>query len=218
MNRMDRGPTAVRSQILSGAIQVIGAASPESYRSMLESDRELAERFQAITVDNPTAEDTTAILVGLRPGLEQHHPVRISDAAIEAAVEGAQQESPEGSLPDRAIDLIDEASSAVRIPFDTPPPELVEAKRHLEQVQAAKDQVARNGQDDRAKVLHDEEDRTASSLRRGTRVVAGIAEHAAARGHSWKCATGTQDVDGQIRVRTPMPHGHQTYCHTLFPA
>ena len=96
-------------------IQCIGATTLDEYRKHIEKDAALERRFQPITVNEPTQEDTIAILKGMRDKYEGHHGVEISDGAIEAAVKLSSRYITDRFLPDKAIDLIDEAASRVRL-------------------------------------------------------------------------------------------------------
>ncbi len=98
-----------------GELQVIGATTLDEYRKYIESDAALERRFQPITVDEPSADEALEILYGIRPAYEEHHRLQISDAALEAAVSLSSRYVTERFLPDKAIDLIDESSSRVRM-------------------------------------------------------------------------------------------------------
>lgn len=105
----------LKPALARGEMQVIGATTLDEYRKHIESDAALERRFQPITVDEPSPEETVAILYGIRERYEQHHKLTISDEAIGAAVEMAVRYVPDRFLPDKAIDLIDESSSRVRM-------------------------------------------------------------------------------------------------------
>ncbi len=98
-----------------GEIQVLGATTPEEYRRYIEKDAALERRFQPVRVGEPDREQTLSMLRSLRPGLERHHHVQIADDALEAAYELSERYIPERFLPDKAIDLVDEAASAARV-------------------------------------------------------------------------------------------------------
>ena len=98
-----------------GEVQILGATTPEEYRRYIEKDAALERRFQSVRVAEPDREQTLAMLRSLRPGLERHHRVRIGDEALEAAYELSLRYIAERSLPDKAIDLIDEAASAAQV-------------------------------------------------------------------------------------------------------
>lgn len=98
-----------------GELQVIGATTPEEYRRHIEKDAALERRFQPVSIAEPDREQSLRMLRSLRPALERHHSVRITDAALESAVDLSRRYIPERFLPDKAIDLVDEAAAAVRV-------------------------------------------------------------------------------------------------------
>ena len=98
-----------------GEVQILGATTPEEYRRYIEKDAALERRFQPVRVGEPDREQTMTMLRSLRPGLERHHHVQIADGALEAAYELSQRYIPDRFLPDKAIDLVDEAASAARV-------------------------------------------------------------------------------------------------------
>ena len=112
----------LKPALARGELQTIGATTLEEYRKYLERDSALERRFQKIIVDQPSKEETVQILKGLRDRYEQHHKVNISDEALEAAAELADRYISDRFLPDKAIDLIDEAASRMRIKSMTSPP------------------------------------------------------------------------------------------------
>ncbi len=131
----------LKPALARGELQCIGATTLNEYRQHIEKDAALARRFQPVMVDEPSVEDAVAILYGLRDRYEQHHKVLIEDAAIEAAVALAARYIPDRQLPDKAIDLIDEAGSRVR--FAHPGNPAAKAlNRELRQVSQTKDEAA----------------------------------------------------------------------------
>ena len=98
-----------------GEVQIIGATTPEEYRRHIEKDAALERRFQPVSIAEPTREESITMLSGVRKGLEKHHGVKISDAAVTAAVELSARYIPERFLPDKAIDLADEAAARIRV-------------------------------------------------------------------------------------------------------
>ena len=140
-----------------GEIQVIGATTTDEYRKHVEKDSAFARRFQPIQVSEPTPEQSLAILEGLRDRYEEHHRVRYSDDAIQAAVSLSDRYIQDRFLPDKAIDLLDEAGANVRIHSVARPEELKEAAQKLSDVRAEREKAA-TGQDyERAARLRDEE-------------------------------------------------------------
>ena len=116
-----------------GEIQLIGATTLEEYRKYIEKDAALERRFRQVLVREPTKEQTLRILQGLRPGLEQHHRIRISDEAMQAAVELSCRYLADRFLPDKAIDLLDEAAASIWLSCGTVDARLEEKKRRLSQ-------------------------------------------------------------------------------------
>src|SRR6266705_485238 len=123
-----------------GELQTIGATTLDEYRKYLERDSALERRFQQIRVDEPTTEETVQILKGLRDRYESHHKVEITDEALEAAAELADRYISDRQLPDKAIDLIDEAASRMRIKSMTSPPIYRELEEEIEDTRRAKEE------------------------------------------------------------------------------
>src|SRR5512139_3298742 len=129
----------IKPALARGELQTIGATTLDEYRKYVEKDPALERRFQPIQVGEPTLEHTIEILRGLRDRYEAHHRVSITDAAIEAAAELADRYISDRFLPDKAIDLIDEAGSKMRIKMMTAPPGVKEVDDRLRQVRAEKE-------------------------------------------------------------------------------
>ena len=117
-----------------GELHCLGATPLDEYRQYIEKDPALARRFQPVYVDEPTVDDTISILRGLKEKYEGHHGVRISDSALVAAVRLSNRYITDRFLPDKAIDLIDEAAARVRIEVASKPDALDEIDRHLMQL------------------------------------------------------------------------------------
>ena len=117
-----------------GELQCIGATTLREYHKFIEKDPALERRFQPVQVGEPTKEEAVAILMGLRDRYESHHRVKITDQAIEAAVNLSDRYLPDRCLPDKAIDLIDEASSRVRIQAFTAPPDMKDIEEELDRL------------------------------------------------------------------------------------
>jgi ATP-dependent Clp protease ATP-binding subunit ClpB len=124
----------LKPALARGALHCIGATTLDEYRKHVEKDAALARRFQPVMVEEPTVEDTISILRGLKERYEQHHKVRISDSAIVVAATLSNRYITDRFLPDKAIDLIDEASSRLRMQIDSKPEELDEIDRRLLQM------------------------------------------------------------------------------------
>ena len=125
----------IKPALARGELRCIGATTLDEYRKHVEKDAALERRFQPILVEEPSVEDTIAILRGLKPRYDTHHGVRIQDAALVTAAVMSHRYIPDRYLPDKAIDLIDEASSRLRIENDSMPAELDEVNRRLMQLQ-----------------------------------------------------------------------------------
>ena len=114
-----------------GELQCVGATTMDEYRKYIEKDKALERRFQPVFVEEPSVEDTIQILKGLRPKYEEHHKIRITDEALEAAARLSSRYLTDRHLPDKAIDLIDEAASKIRIDSESAPPEIKEMEKKL---------------------------------------------------------------------------------------
>ncbi len=130
---MDAG-NLIKPMLARGELHCLGATTLDEYRQYIEKDPALARRFQPVYVDEPTVDDTISILRGLKEKYEGHHGVRISDAALVAAVRLSNRYITDRFLPDKAIDLIDEAAARVRIEIASKPEKLDEVDRHLMQL------------------------------------------------------------------------------------
>lgn len=154
----------LKPSLARGELQVIGATTLEEYRKHIEKDAALERRFQPVMVGEPTQEEAVQILTGLRDKYEAHHKVKITDEAIEAAVKLSVRYIADRYLPDKAIDLIDEAASKVRLRAFTAPPDLKELENKLKELGEEK-QAAVNSQDfERAAHLRDEEKELSAKL------------------------------------------------------
>ena len=140
-----------------GEIQCIGATTLDEYRKHIEKDAALERRFQPVNVGEPTTEETLSILYGLRDRYEAHHKVRITDEALTAAVKLSERYIPDRFLPDKAIDLMDEAASRVRIQACTAPPDVREQEKRLEAVQIEKKEAISHQDFEKAAALRDQE-------------------------------------------------------------
>ncbi len=117
-----------------GELQVLGATTLDEYKKYVEKDRALERRFQPVYIDEPSVEDTIEMLKGLRPRYEAHHKIKIDDAALEAAAKLSQRYVSDRQLPDKAIDLIDEAASKLRIDAESPPQEVRGLEQRVKQL------------------------------------------------------------------------------------
>ena len=147
----------LKPSLARGELQLIGATTIDEYRKNIEKDAALERRFQPVTVDEPSVEDAIQILKGIRDKYEAHHKVKITDDAIVSAVNLSARYIGDRFLPDKAIDLIDEASSKVRLDSAVPPPEIKEMEKRLEQISAEKEMAVNQQNFERAATLRDEE-------------------------------------------------------------
>jgi ATP-dependent Clp protease ATP-binding subunit ClpC len=129
----------LKPPLARGELQCIGATTLDEYRKYIERDAALERRFQPVMVEEPTLEQSVAILMGIRERYEQHHKVTITDAAVQAAVDLSTRYITDRHLPDKAIDLIDEAASRVRLRYASAPPALREAQKELDKITREKD-------------------------------------------------------------------------------
>jgi len=147
----------LKPSLARGELQCVGATTLDDYRKHIEKDSALERRLQPITVDEPNIEDTVEILKGVRARYEEHHGLTITDAALESAAELASRYVPDRFLPDKAIDLVDEASSRVRIKRSYAPPPLQEAAKGLDSLRREKEEAITAQQDEFAAELRDRE-------------------------------------------------------------
>jgi len=133
----------LKPALARGELHCVGATTLDEYRKHVEKDAALARRFQPVTVDEPTVEDTISILRGLKEKYEVHHGVRISDSAIVAAATLSNRYITDRFLPDKAIDLMDEAGSRVRMAVDSKPEELDEIARRVVQLKIEREALAK---------------------------------------------------------------------------
>ena len=131
---MDAG-NILKPALARGELRAIGATTLDEYRKYIEKDAALARRFQTVLVSEPSVEDTISILRGLKEKYEQHHRVRITDSALVAAADLSNRYISDRFLPDKAIDLVDEASSRLRMELDSMPAEIDAVDRQLTQMQ-----------------------------------------------------------------------------------
>ncbi|WP_432775779.1 ATP-dependent Clp protease ATP-binding subunit [Brevibacillus gelatini] len=154
----------LKPALARGELQCVGATTLDEYRKYIEKDAALERRFQPIQVDEPTAEDAIRILHGLRDRYEAHHRVKITDAAIEQAVKLSDRYITDRFLPDKAIDLVDEAASKVRLQSFTVPPNLKELEGRLEEVRKEKDAAVQSQEFEEAAALRDQEQKLREEL------------------------------------------------------
>src|SRR5690606_30191941 len=134
----------LKPALARGELRAIGATTLDEYRKHLEKDKALERRFQTVLVDEPSVEDTISILRGIKERYEVHHGIRINDAAIVAAAELSHRYITDRFLPDKAIDLIDEAAARLRIAIDSMPEELDQLERQIRQLEIEREAVKRD--------------------------------------------------------------------------
>jgi len=147
----------IKPALARGEFQVIGATTVSEYRKYIEKDAALERRFQPVMIGEPSVEDTVKILEGLKDKYEAHHQIKITDEAIKAAVDLSARYISDRFLPDKAIDLIDEASSRVKINNLTPPKALKELEREIDNVSAEKEEAVVAQDFEQAALLRDKE-------------------------------------------------------------
>ncbi len=154
----------LKPALARGELQCIGATTLDEYRKHIEKDAALERRFQPVKVDEPTAEEAVQILLGLRDRYEAHHRVHITDDAVKAAVTLSDRYISDRFLPDKAIDLIDEAASKVRLRTYTAPPNLKELETRLEEIRSEKDSAIQGQEFELAASLRDQEQKLRDEL------------------------------------------------------
>ncbi|MGM0472316.1 MAG: ATP-dependent Clp protease ATP-binding subunit [Bacillota bacterium] len=147
----------LKPALARGDLQCIGATTLDEYRQHIEKDAALERRFQSVLVEEPTVEDTISILEGLRDVYEAHHRVKITDEAIKEAAQLSHRYITDRFLPDKAIDLIDEAGSKIRLQDNTMPSEIKELNKELESIEQEKEAAVKAQEFEKAAQLRDKE-------------------------------------------------------------
>ena len=156
----------LKPALARGELQAIGATTLDEYRKHVEKDPALERRFQPVMVEEPTVEETIAILEGLRDRYEAHHRVKITDEALQAAARLSDRYVSDRFLPDKAIDLIDEAASKVRLQGLIQPPELKQLEEEIEETRVEKEAAIKNEEFEKAASLRDKEQKMREELER----------------------------------------------------
>ncbi len=154
----------LKPSLARGELQCIGATTMDEYRKYIEKDSALARRFQTVIVEAPSVDETIESIKGLREKYEVHHRVKFSDEAVEAAAKLSHQYIMDRYLPDKAVDVIDEAGSRARLQITTRPRELKEIEHQIEQITRNKEEAIRNQEYEKAANLRDEERTLISQL------------------------------------------------------
>ncbi len=147
----------LKPALARGELQCVGASTLNEYRKYIEKDGALERRFQTVMVEPPSVDETVEILKGLRKKYEDHHRVEIPDGTLSAAAELSERYITDRFLPDKAIDVIDEAGARARLASQAPPPQIADLKNDLEQVNLQKEEAVRDQNFERAASLRDQE-------------------------------------------------------------
>src|SRR5919205_577036 len=156
----------LKPALARGELQCVGASTLNEYRKYIEKDGALERRFQTVIVDPPSIDETVEILKGLRKKYEDHHRVTIPDTTLVSASKLSERYITDRFLPDKAIDVIDEAGAAARVAAQAPPPEVAELKNQLEKVNTDKEAAVRDQNFERAASLRDKERELQSDIRK----------------------------------------------------
>lgn len=148
----------LKPALARGELRTIGATTLDEYQKYFEQDKALERRFQKVMVAEPTVEDAISIMRGLKERYESHHRVRIKDEAIVASVELSHRYITERFLPDKAIDLVDEAAARLRLEMNSVPEEIDQLDRHIRQLEIEREAIRREGDDERIKRLESDID------------------------------------------------------------
>ena len=181
-----------------GEIQVIGATTSDEYRKYIEKDSALERRFQPVIIEEPSIDETIEIIKGLKPKYEEHHNLYISDEAIVAATRLSSKYVNDRFLPDKAIDVIDEASSKVRLKFCTLSPEGKELDKELKAIIKEKEEAIRNQEFERASALRDDEANMKDRIRE-------VSEEWRRQNDANKPTVSEEDVAEVIAIMTGVP-------------
>jgi ATP-dependent Clp protease ATP-binding subunit ClpC len=156
----------LKPALARGELQCVGASTLNEYRKYIEKDGALERRFQTVIVEPPSVDETVEILKGLRKKYEEHHKVTIPDATLEAAAKLSERYITDRFLPDKAIDVIDEAGARARLATQSPPPAVAELKAQLDAVNVDKEAAVRDQNFERAASLRDRERELQGDIRR----------------------------------------------------
>jgi ATP-dependent Clp protease ATP-binding subunit ClpC len=156
----------LKPALARGELQCVGASTLNEYRKYIEKDGALERRFQTVIVDPPSVEESIEILKGLRSHYEEHHRVEIPDETLGASAKLSERYITDRFLPDKAIDVIDEAGARARLATQVPPPEVTELKEQVEALSAKKDEAIRDQDFERAAELRDQERELQGEIRK----------------------------------------------------
>jgi ATP-dependent Clp protease ATP-binding subunit ClpC len=156
----------LKPALARGELQCVGASTLNEYRKYIEKDGALERRFQTVIVDPPTVDETVAILKGLRQRYEDHHRVTIPDLTLDSAARLSERYITDRFLPDKAIDVIDEAAARARLAAQVPPADVADLKARLEQINHDKEEAVRDQNFERAAALRDQERELQTDIRK----------------------------------------------------
>ena len=203
----------LKPALARGELRAIGATTLDEYQKYFEKDKALERRFQMVLVAEPSVEDTVAILRGIKDRYEVHHGVRITDGAIVAAAELSDRYVTSRFLPDKAIDLIDEAASRLRLEIDSTPEELDSVEREIRTQEIAREAVKREGDDaqveqisERLANLEEERDRLRATWEQERDLVTTIKDSRAAI-EAFKTEAAEQERQGDFARVAEIRHG-----------
>ena len=154
----------IKPALSRGELQCVGATTLNEYRKYIEKDAALERRFQTVKVDAPTVEEAIQILKGLRPKYEAHHKAKLTDEALETAVKLSERYITGRFLPDKAIDVMDEAGARARINAMTRPPDVKEIEKEIEVIRVEKEEAIKAQDFEKAAGLRDKEKQTKEKL------------------------------------------------------
>ena len=181
-----------------GEIQIIGATTLNEYRKHIEKDAALERRFQTVIVDEPTTEDTVKILRGLKDKYEAHHKVKITDEAIKAAVDLSERYINDRFLPDKAIDLIDEACSKIKLRTVTMPKNILDMENKIEKVSKEKEEDIISQSFEKAAKLRDEEKELKDKVNKAR-------ENWKKKGENKEASVNAEDIANVVSAWTKIP-------------
>merc|ERR1711879_518878 len=185
---MDAG-NLLKPLLARGALKCIGATTLDEYRKYIEKDAALERRFQPIIIEQPTVEDTVSILRGLKERFEIHHGVRIADSALVACAVLSQRYITDRFLPDKAIDLMDEAAAKIRTEMDSMPSELDETSRRQMQLEIEKQAL-----------LKEKDPHSVQRLEKITNEIESLQEQTAGMKLKWETEKKSRHYEKEIRA------------------